>query len=89
MSKQLSAEHLQFKKKTQISLQNLKKLQEVSEKLEEKELELQKNKEKIKKWKIFRGEQKDLLAERAAVIEEVSFVLFFCLFFIYYVQILL
>ena len=50
MSKQLNAERLQFKKKTQISLQNLKKLQEVSEKLEKKELELQKNKEQIKKF---------------------------------------
>ena len=59
MSKQVDAERLQFKKKTQISLQNLKKLQEVLEKLERKELELQKNKEKIKKWKLFRAEQKD------------------------------
>ena len=84
MSKREDAERLEYKNKTKISLQNFKKLQNVLEKLERKELELQKNKEKIKKWRLFKTEQKDLLVQRAAVITEVSFVYFLFIMYKFY-----
>ena len=91
MSQNEDAERLECKKKTKISLQNFKKLKNVLEKLEQKELQLQKNKQEIKNWKLFKTDQEELLDERVAVITEVSFVYFlfimykfYCKFFLFH-----
>ena len=81
MSQQLNARRLEYKQKTKITLKNLTKLKEISQQLENKEREFENNKETIQKWTVFQGKNNNLIAQHAALLQEVilfSFV--FCLF---------
>ena len=84
MSQTQDAERLECIKKTKISLRNFKKLKTVLENLEQKELQLKKNKQKIKTWKVFKSDQKELLQRRDSVIAEVSFLYFLFIMYKYY-----
>ena len=77
MSEEEYHERLENVKRTKICLRNFMKLKNVWENLEKKQLELKTNQQKIKAWRTFKNNQRELLNRRNSVIAEVSFFVFF------------
>ena len=77
MSEEEYHKRLENVERTKICLRNFMKLKNVWENLEKKQLELKTNQQKIKAWRTFKNNQRELLHRRNSVIAEVSFFVFF------------